>query len=184
MQEILEDTRMKLRPPEIKDLEILYLWENDPDNWQVSNTLVPLSKHTLQSYIESSNADIYETKQLRLMIDLKNEGDFDQTIGCIDLFDFDPFHERAGVGILIAYNQHRRKGFAQNALKLLIEYAFKILHLNQLFCNISEDNQRSIELFENMNFIYTGRKKNWYKTLNGWKDEISYQILNPGRFSV
>ncbi len=40
-----------------------------------------------------------------------------KTIGCIDLFDFDPFHERISLGLLIA-SEHRNKGFAAEAISL------------------------------------------------------------------
>jgi len=34
------------------------------------------------------------------------------TIGTIDIFEFDPFHKRAGIGILIGNESYRRKGYA------------------------------------------------------------------------
>jgi hypothetical protein len=50
-----------------------------------------------------------------------------RTIGSIDLFDFDHFHGRAGVGILIADPADRKKGYASAALACLVNYAFETL---------------------------------------------------------
>ena len=98
----LEGKLIQLRAPEPEDLECLYRWENDTEIWQVSNTLTPFSRYILKNYIESAHLDIYETRQLRFMIDaLSNGSEAKKTIGTIDLFDFEPYHNRAGIGILI-----------------------------------------------------------------------------------
>jgi diamine N-acetyltransferase len=100
-------------------------------------------------------------------------------VGLIDLFDFDPFHLRAGIGILIANAEFRQKGYATEALKLMIRYSFETLQLHQLYCNISAENDVSLQLFQNVGFEVIGTKKGWLKTLNGWQDEVILQILNP-----
>src|SRR4030042_5228534 len=91
--------KINLRALEPEDLELLYDWENNDSYWVISNTVTPFSKYTLKRYLENSHKNIYETGQLRLMIDIAAEK---KTIGTIDIFDFDPFHKRAGIGILIA----------------------------------------------------------------------------------
>lgn len=108
------------------------------------------------------------------MIDLKNPV---VTIGTIDLFDFDPYHNRAGIGILIADTSYRRQGYAAEALDILIGYCFNMLTLNQLFCNISADNTASIGLFRNKGFEQSGEKKKWLKTPAGWESELFFQLF-------
>ncbi|HQG57034.1 MAG TPA: GNAT family protein [Bacteroidales bacterium] len=163
-----------LRAVEPEDLELLYMWENNIDYWLISNTIKPFSKYTLKKYIENSHRTIFETGQLRLMIDTKENK---KTIGTIDLFDFDPFHQRAGVGILIADESSRRKGYASMALKCLIDYCFNTLQLHQLYCNILSSNCESMELFKKLGFIETGIKKDWIKTSNGYLDEHLFQLI-------
>lgn len=176
----LENNIIKLRALEPSDIELLYQWENDPEVWFVSNTIAPFSKYILKKYIENSHLDIYQTRQLRLMIDLKsNQSDApNRTIGSIDLFDFDPFHNRAGVGVLISDKEYRKKGFATEALKILIQYSFKVLKLHQLYCNITIDNEASLTLFQSQGFEVIGRKKDWVKTNSGWIDEYILQLIN------
>ena len=117
--------------------------------WIVSNTVVPFSKYTLKRYLEDSHKDIYETGQVRLMIDHIPDN---TTIGTIDIFDFDPFHKRAGVGILIANEDYSRKGYATMALKCLIDYCFSTLLLHQLYCSILANNCESMDLFKKTGF--------------------------------
>lgn len=163
-----------LRAPEPEDLELLYEWENDMEYWQISNTITPFSKYVLKRHIENAHKSIYENGQLRLMIELADDK---TTIGTIDIFDFDPYHLRAGIGILIALKDQRRKGYAGMAIECVKNYCFDVLHLHQLWCNIVENNCSSIDLFKRAGFIEVGVKKDWLKTPDGFTNEILLQLL-------
>ncbi len=119
------------------------------------------------------NNDIAAQKQLRLMIDLTDSG---QTIGCIDLYDYDAFNERAGLGILID-KAYRHQGYAKAALTLCVEYLFRDLLLHQVYCSIDESNTESQQLFAGQGFELVGRRKDWLKTAEGWLDVLEYQIV-------
>lgn len=174
---MLTSDQLTLRALEPTDLDLLYTWENDSTMWHLSNTLVPFSHFLLEQYIMNSNLDIFTTKQLRLMID-KNEDSKTKTIGTIDLFDFDPANKRAGIGILIA-SKEQRKGYASQALKMLLKYCFQVLHLHQVYCTISIDNKPSLKLFKNLNFEVCGIKKDWILIKGKWMDEYTLQLINP-----
>jgi len=64
------------------------------------------------------------------------------------------------------------------SLKLFIDYSFNILNLHQLYCNITKDNQRSLNLFTNIGFVVVGEKKQWIKYADGWLDEYLLQKIN------
>ncbi|MDR2036623.1 MAG: GNAT family N-acetyltransferase [Bacteroidales bacterium] len=166
---------VSLRAVEPEDLTLLYLWENERNVWKVSNTLVPFSKFQLQRYIESDPSNIHAHQQLRMMIDYNDNTNI-RTIGTIDLFDFDPIHQRAGLGILIASEEDRRQGFAFDAIQLMIEYCRDVLFMHQIYCNISASNEASIQLFGKAGFVITGTKKEWLKTARGWEDEFFLQL--------
>jgi diamine N-acetyltransferase len=169
--------KINLRALEPEDLELLYEWENNESYWIISNTVVPFSRYTLKRYLENSHKNIYETGQLRLMIELT---DGRKPIGAIDIFDFDPFHKRAGLGILIADENERKKGYATMALRGLIKYCFETLQLHQLYCNILANNIESIDLFTKIGFVQIGIKKDWIKTSDGYLDEHMFQMVdNP-----
>ncbi len=174
-QKMISNNNIKLRALEPADADLLYEWENQMELWAVSNTLTPFSRHQIITYIEQISLDIYQTKQLRLMIDVI-QGDKQTSIGMIDLFDFDPFHNRGSIGVMI-YKKEREKGHAKEAVDLFTEYAFHHLGLHQVYCDISEDNHASIKLFESLDFKLIGRKKEWLKTTTGYKDELIYQKL-------
>ena len=172
-----EKDQISLRALEPEDVELLYNWENNRNIWKISNTQVPFSKYILQKYIENSHLDIYQTRQLRMMIDIEGEAG-KRSIGCIDLFDFEPHHGRAGIGVLIANELDRSRGYAKKALDEIIRYAFNYLKLHQLYCNITSDNSASLKLFENAGFRAIGTKRDWIKDTGGYIDEIILQLID------
>ncbi|KGL62970.1 acetyltransferase (GNAT) family protein [Polaribacter sp. Hel1_85] len=162
-----------MRALEPEDLDFLYQIENNEAFWEVSHTQTPFSKYILKQYLENTHLDIFEAKQLRLLIEEKSTK---KQIGMIDLFDFNPSHKRAGIGILI-HPDFQQNGFATEALSLLINYSFSILDLHQLFANITSDNSKSISLFTKHNFKKVGIKKDWILSEGKFKDEILFQLI-------
>ena len=174
MRKLLSNEIISLRAIEPEDIDLLYSWENDPEIWEVSHTLVPYSKYVLALYIQNADKDIYESKQLRLMIDTSDG----KTIGAIDLFEFDPHHSRIGIGLLIYAPDKRSKGYASASLELLIPYCFQKLNIHQVYVNIETGNTISLALFRKFGFTICGTKKEWLRSDIGWKDEVMLQLIN------
>ncbi|MEZ4802904.1 MAG: GNAT family protein [Gelidibacter sp.] len=163
-----------LRALEPEDLEFIYTIENDETFWEISNTQTPYSKYILTQYLENSHKDIFEAKQLRLVISSYEN----KALGMIDLFDFDFKNSRAGVGILVKESTNRQQGFGKEALQLLVNYSFEHLNLHQLYCNITEDNKASITLFTNQGFEKIGLKKDWNAINGSYQNEYLFQLIN------
>ncbi len=172
---LLEGKNIRLRALEPEDLQFIYQWENNSNVWRVSETVSPYSKFVIKQYLANADKDIYEAKQLRLMIELKTVGQ-ERTIGTVDLFDFDPFNNRAGVGILIEEKEQGR-GYASETLELLIEYCFNFLNLKQLYSHIPADNEPSLALFKSHKFEVSGLLKSWLRTMSGYVDEYVLQLI-------
>jgi diamine N-acetyltransferase len=170
----LKGEHIYLRALEPEDLEFVHAVENDERFWEVSSTLMPYSRFIIQQYLENAHKDIYEAKQMRLVI-----SDYDHMpLGLIDIFDFDFSNRRAGLGILIKDHRDREQGYGSEALNLLIQYCFNHLHLHQLYCNVAEDNIPSIKLFQNSGFKKIGLKKDWNLVDGIYKNEYFLQLVN------
>lgn len=169
----LQGEHIYLRALEPEDLEFIHEIENDESIWELSNTITPYSKFLIKQYLDHSHKDIYEVKQLRLVISSKD----DKALGMIDLFDFDFKNKRAGVGILVKNEKERKKGIGTEALELLINYSFNRLNLHQLYCHISENNKASINLFTKHGFKKIGLKKDWNFVDGDYESEFMYQLI-------
>ena len=167
----IEATICRLRALEPEDLELMYGWENDMQIWRVSGTVAPFSRHVLSRLIEEQQFDIYATRQMRLVIE--HDG---QAVGAVDLFEFDPHNRRAGVGIIVD-SQHRAQGLGHDALKALEQYARQTLHLHQLWCSVTVDNEASQKLFRKAGYVECGLRREWILTSDGALDEILMQKI-------
>lgn len=179
---LLTGELIRLRALEPTDLNRLYRWENDASIWSVSGTMAPFSRYVLEEFVNQAHHDIYTNKQLRLIIDLKYVSDAEEldepkAIGCVDLFEFDPRNHRAGLGILIADRADRGKGYATEALHLVVEYSFQVLDLHQLYCNVRIDNENSIALFKKSGFEISGLKQDWVYENGRYIDEYIMQLV-------
>jgi len=163
-----------LRLLEITDLELVLRIENNKEFWGISETTSPFSKEAIREYLVHAKRDVREVKQLRLAICDSVSGII---VGLLDLFDYDGYNQRAGVGILIEKPQNRRKGYAAEALDLLLRFAKQDLGLQQLYANILEDNDASIGLFEKQAFKKIGVKKQWRRIGDDFKNELLYQHI-------
>lgn len=149
--------------------------ENDQKLWSVGCTTAPFSRHVLNQYIENSHLDIYSSGQLRFMIETNQPSP--KTIGMVDLYAFEPFHMRSGIGIMI-HEDFQNNGYGSEAIDLIIEYAFGFMNFKQLFCEITIDNPTSLALFTNKGFQLTGTRKEWVRRGNKFIDAHFLQLIN------
>jgi diamine N-acetyltransferase len=160
-----------LRATEPGDIDFLYDLENDPGLWRVSNTSGPYSRHVLEEYIQNSVHDIFVTRQQRFIICTQKSK---TPVGCVDLFDFEPLHRRAGIGIVITH-ENRGNGFAAEALDLLLEHCKKVLNLYQVYASVLEENEAGKTLFLSRGFSMTGTRKGWILWDGNFQDESFLQ---------
>jgi len=175
----LRGEHIYVRALEPEDLDTIYKVENEEGLWNVGETLAPLSRYILKEYLANAHEDIYEARQLRLVICNILTDDF---IGLIDLYDFDPHNLRAGIGILIAQKATRNKGYGEEALEIVKNYCNTHLKIHQLYAGIEESNMPSIALFEKAQFKCVGLKKDWKRiqALDGkerYTNEFLYQYI-------
>lgn len=147
---------IQLRAMEPEDLELLYEIENDRSLWHVGVSNVPYSRYVLRDYIAKSVGDIYTDCQVRLIMEDKHR----QTVGIIDIVNFDTAHRRAEVGIIVR-QEYRQKGYASAALQEAFDYSKRILHLHQLYAIVATDNKPGLKLFQKMGFQHTSDLKEW-----------------------
>lgn len=171
--ELLQKNGYVLRAPEPEDLASMVLFENTSSLWEVSTPTGPYSRFYLKQYIEQNKNDIYTDRQLRLMIETPAK----EVAGIIDLFNFDPFHSRAEVGIVIS-EAYRQQGIATLALELLVQYAFGYLGIHQLVAFIGEENEASRRLFARCRFEECGYLKDWMRTGTVFRPVVVVQRLN------
>jgi len=162
---VLKSTHIYLRKLQPGDAPFLLIWENNPENWEVSGTTKPFTNEEIENFVDSEH-DLSQNQQLRLVVCVNET---DKPIGTIDLFEFDKEKNSVGIGVLIAEKEFRNKGFANEALKLMVKYCLNELQIVHLFCNIFKENHQSIRLFKKNGFqfieerVLFGKEVNYYE---------------------
>lgn len=169
----LESEKIRLRAPELSDLDFMFHIENDTRLWVVSACKVPYSRYQLQQYIETNSHDLYVDKQMRLMIDDRSSG---RVVGAIDLFDFSPSDRRAEMGIVID-KEERGKGYASEALTMVCDYASRLLHLHQLYAFILDGNESASRLFASCGFAKVAVFPEWVLVESQYRGVDVYQRI-------
>lgn len=166
---------IKLRALEPEDVDVLYEWENSTEFMRFGDIHLPFSKHLLRTYLDRSGEDFYQIRQLRMMIEtLEAEA---RVVGHIDLFDFEPQHNKAALGMMIAHESDRGKGYASEALSGMLDYARDYLGLNQIYCTVQVWNETSFQLFESKGFERSGILRDWIRSPRGYEDVCLLQKI-------
>lgn len=140
-----------LRAIEPQDLDLMYIIENDPTNWQHGHTTAPYSYHTLKTYLQNNHNDIYIDGQLRLAI---------AHHGFLDLTDFSPQHHRAQIGIILT-PEAQGQGQATKALHEAAHIA-RTIGIHQLWAIVDESNTPANRLFHRAHYTHTATLPQWH----------------------
>lgn len=149
-----------LRAVEPVDADFMYEVENDDACWRYSDTVAPLSRKILRDYALNYSADPFSARQLRLIISEK-EPNVGRQLGVADLYEIDPIHRRACVGIYLLPS-FRNEGIASEALKILEDYAFRMLNLRLLAAKVEGFNTTSLALFKRCGFVVAAVVPEWF----------------------
>lgn len=168
----MNQENIRLRALEMEDLNLLYEVENDARLWGVGNTNVPYSRQNLMDYIASATADIYADKQVRLMVETDNH----ETVGIVDLVNFDPRHLRAELGIMIR-QEWQGRGLGQKAVALIQDYARHILHLHQIYAIVAASNVKAASMLTSAGFTGDKMLKDWLCNGKDYEDAYLFQCF-------
>lgn len=159
---------MYLRSPEIdRDQEFLYRWENDPDTWCSTGGLNPLSSEFIKQYILLSTTSVLQEAGMNLMIEAI---DLEQTVGYLQLSDYNPVSRRVSIGIYIA-PEYRRKGYASLAIGLVHTYLQQRLNCRMVYASVLSNNTPSLALFEALGYRHVGTLGDWL-----WYDGLYWDL--------
>jgi len=159
---VLKSQNIFLRKLESTDVDFILKWENNIENWSVSGTSVPFTIEEITGFVNDEQ-DLIKNEQIRYVICLTEN---DKPIGTVDLFEFDIQNKTVGVGVLIADNSHRQKGYASEVLNVISDYCRNELNVVTIFCNIYKDNKSSIRLFEKCGFHFVDERILFDKPVN------------------
>lgn len=102
-------------------------------------------------------------------------------IGNIKIGNVNQHHKFADLGIIIGTREEWGKGYATEAIKLAVDYAFTQLKLYKLIAGVYANNLGSIKALEKVGFIKCGKHIDHCVFDNHRVDTLIFEIINEGK---
>jgi [ribosomal protein S5]-alanine N-acetyltransferase len=113
-------------------------------------------------FIKSSCDDFRLHKAITFAIDYKNNSQsIHLLVGTIGIKDIDYITKKANIGYWIG-KQYQGKGIATECVKLVVNYAFDVLELEEISAYVFPENKSSIRVLEKNGFVKTTAEINEY----------------------
>lgn len=141
--------QITIRPLEEKDAYTSWKWRNDPEVFAKTGRRYS-GPVTLEDELNWISTVLGRSDERRFAI--LAEGKY---IGNVYLTDIT--QNEAEIGIFIGNKNYWKKGVATKTYKLIFDYAFKSLNINNIKSIIRIENEDSIKLHEKMGFMKTGK---------------------------
>jgi len=166
--------RIVLREYQDSDIEHINQWVNDTEitNTLSDNFLYPHSKHETESFFKMMVEGKSNNKSF--IIGIKDSLEY---LGQIDLYKIDWKNRFASLAIVIGKKEYLGKGYGNEAIRVLLKFAFEELNLNRIELEVYEYNERAYKCYVKCGFKEEGRyRKKIYKKGKYW-DSVCMSIL-------
>lgn len=166
----LSGEKVTLRPAEDRDFKLLYKWYNDDElnrlaGW--SNSKVTADK------LRYNMSRSFGYDPMNLVIDNENG----IPIGTIQLYDFNEQDKSCKLGIRIGDRNYWSKGYGEDAIKTILEYAFMKIDIYRVALKVYEYNERAVKCYIKCGFQTEGRTRQSAYIDGKYYDEIIMGIL-------
>lgn len=169
----LTGPRLYLRRIEPADLGGAYFdWLNDQEvtRW-MQQGVFPNSPELMEQFYQGQS-----TSQTDVVFAIVSV-DTDAHIGNIRLHDIHPVFRSAMISLIIGEREYWGKGLGTEAIKLVVDHAFRRLNLNRLHAGAAEPNLGCVRAFEKARFLREGVSRQAYFCEGDYVDLIQLGLL-------
>jgi RimJ/RimL family protein N-acetyltransferase len=170
MDNFWQGIRIRLRAIEPKDAELFIQWNLNSERGRYLDFLwPPQSFEAVRAWTLQQSQNKFEKDVFHWMI----ESIGCEPVGTIDTHDCNPHNGTFSFGIDIAV-PFRRRGYAAEAIGLVLSYYFNELRYQKVTVPVHSDNQASIALHEKLGFGLEGRFRRMMFTKGEYIDVLWY----------
>lgn len=161
-----------LREYQKDDIDNLMKWINDPDivRFLSDRYLYPQSKKQVEDFLEMA----MHKSWTGFVISDRETGDY---LGQTDFINIDEKNGCAELALVIGDTNNISKGIGTEASKLMMNFGFQNLRLNRIELSCWDYNERALKLYNKLNFIEEGRKRNKRYFKGEYHDQVFFAIL-------
>ena len=174
MPSIFEGQLIRLRAVEASDWDTHYQWNFDSDNGRMTDEIwFPTSRTTVQSWAERESARGAEEDAYRFQI----ESLAGKLVGTINTHTCSLRNGTFSYGLAILPD-HQRKGYATEAISLVLRYYFAERRYQKANADVYSFNQPSIALHERLGFTLEGRLRRMVYSGGEYHDRLMFGLTS------
>lgn len=132
------------------NLPELFEWINDREQVLLNAPYRPIDEESHRAWFTAIHARkdvvIFGIKALKA----------DTLVGTCQLNNINYIHRNAELQIRIGRTQARRQGYGTEAIRLLLDFAFKDLNLHRVFLHVFRNNVAAMHVYEKVGFVQEG----------------------------
>jgi RimJ/RimL family protein N-acetyltransferase len=164
--------KVRLRAIEPSDWETYFVWNQDDEQSRALYFIpFPQSQAAVKQFAEKAALRKPESDNFRFVI----ENSEHEVVGDITTHNCDQRIGNFGWGVNIK-QEHRRKGYASEDLRLVMRYYFQELRYQKVTVSIYSFNEASIKLHERLGFQQEGHIRRTVFTRGKYFDELIYGL--------
>ncbi len=148
----LDGARLRLRRALPNDVPALFALHSDPHVMRYWSTPAYTDIAQAQALFQRNDRGVTAGEFCYWVMVLRDD---DRLIGNCTLFSINPANRRAETGYALR-SDHWRKGYATEAMRLVLDYAFEHLLLHRIEADVDPRNSGSIRLLERLGFRREG----------------------------
>jgi len=164
--------KIRLRAIEPSDWETYFAWNQDDEQSRALYFIpFPQSRASVKQFAEKAAVREPEGDNFRFVIENSEQ----EVVGDITTHDCDPRIGTFSWGINIK-QEYRRRGYASEALLLVMRYYFQELRYQKVTVSIHSFNEASVKLHERLGFQQEGCIRRAVFTRGQYFDELIYGL--------
>jgi len=160
-----------LSPISPDDADIFTEWLNDLE-------LTKYLKIIRRTYTLLKEKEILEkmAKQDHAYVIVDNE--INKPIGIVSIHNIDHINNICELGLFIGDKDYWNLGYGEEATRLMLDFAFTVLNINNVMLLVFDFNVRAIKCYQKIGFKEIGRRREAYQIAGKKYDIVYMDILN------
>jgi diamine N-acetyltransferase len=162
--------QLKLRPLEREDLRFVHELDN---NETVMHYWFEEPYEAFVELCDLYDKHIHDQSERRFIVE--REG---LRVGLVELVEINHIHRRAEFQIIISPD-HQGRGYATQATRLAMGYAFTVLNLYKLFLVVDVENTRAVSVYRKLGFTEEGVLRHEFFVDGVYRDAYRMAAFQP-----
>lgn len=144
------------------DLAVRLMVESDPPK--------PMPKPRFQAWYDEGN----QRESPPVMFAIRLHG---RAIGTCSLFELSQAHGTAQLGISIGDASVHGKGYGTDAVRVLVDYGFRVLNLRRVWLQVDADNPGAVAAYRKAGFVEEGRLREHTWRDGAYRDSLLMAVM-------